>query len=348
MASTLTRRGALASIARIAGVTGVAGVARNAGIAVTFGAAAASFAVPASAAYPDHAVTIIVPFTPGGATDILARIMAKELSGRFNQSFVVENRPGAGGNIGTAQVAKAAPDGYTLVMATVGTHAINQSLYKSLGYDPVKDFAPISRVAMVPNVLVVPAAAPYRDVKQIIAAAKAKPGELTFASAGNGTSIHLSGELFKSMTGVDMRHIPFKGSAPAVTALLGEHVNMMFDNLPSSYPQIKSGKLRAIAVTSATRSTSLPDVPTIAESGLPGYEASSWFGLLAPAATPPAIVKTLDEAVIAVLKKPDVQAQLNEQGAVPHGESPDDFARFIRAETDKWAKTVHDSGATIE
>ena len=302
----------------------------------------------ASAAYPDRTVTIVVPFPAGGTTDILARIMASSLATRTHQSFVVENRPGAGGNIGAALVAKAAPDGYTLVMGTVGTHAINMSLYKSPGYDAVRDFAPISRVANVPNVLVVPASAPYRDVKSLIAYAKAHPGELNFASSGNGTSIHLAAELFKSMTGVDMRHVPFKGSAPAVTALLGEHVNLMFDNLPSSFAQIKAGKLRALAVTSASRSPSLPDVPTIAESGLPGYEATSWFGLLAPAGTPPAIVKALDEQVVAVLADPAVRAQIDEQGAVPHPESPEDFGRFIRAEIAKWARIVKESGATVD
>ena len=302
----------------------------------------------ATGAYPDHTVTIVVPFPPGGTTDILARVMAEALSQRLHQSVVVDNRPGAGGNIGAARVAKAPPDGYTLVMGTVGTHAINMSLYKDTGYDNVKDFAPISRVANVPNVLVVNAAAPYRDVQQLITYAKAHPGELTFASSGNGTSIHLAGELFKTMTGVDMRHVPFRGSAPAITSLLGEHVNLMFDNLPSSFQQIKAGKLRALAVTSATRSAALPDVPTMAEAGLTGYEATSWFGLLAPAGTPPAIVKLLDDQLLVILADPGVKTKLDEQGAVPHPESPDEFARFIRAETAKWAKTVKDSGATVD
>jgi tripartite-type tricarboxylate transporter receptor subunit TctC len=302
----------------------------------------------AAAAYPDHTIILVVPFPPGGTTDILARVVGAELSKRLNQAVVIENRPGAGGNIGTARVAKAPADGYTLVMGTVGTHAINMSLYKDTGYDNVKDFVPITRVANVPNVLETQPDAPYKDVKSLIAYAKAHPGDITFASSGNGTSIHLSGELFKSMTGVDMRHVPFRGSAPAIAAMLGGHVNIDFDNLPSSISQIKAGKLRALAVTSATRSPALPDVPTIAESGVPGYEATSWFGLLAPAGTPPAIIKQLNGEVIAILAVPSVKAQLDEQGAVSHPETPEQFGQFIKEETAKWAKTVKESGATVD
>jgi tripartite-type tricarboxylate transporter receptor subunit TctC len=318
------------------------------GVAAAIAIVVAFVPAIAAAAYPDRPITLVVPFPPGGTTDILARVVGSALAERLHQAVVVENRAGAGGNIGTARVAKAAPDGYTLVMGTVGTHAINMSLYKETGYDNLRDFVPITRVANVPNVLVVNADAPYHDVKQLIAYAKAHPGELTFASSGNGTSIHLSGELFKSMTGIDIRHVPFRGSAPAITALLGGHVSMDFDNLPSSISQIRAGKLRALAVTSATRSPALPDVPTIAEAGLPGYEATSWFGLLVPAGTPPAIVKLLNEQVVAILADPAVKAQLDEQGAVAHPESSEEFSRFIRAETTKWAKTVKDSGATVD
>jgi tripartite-type tricarboxylate transporter receptor subunit TctC len=310
--------------------------------------AALMWADLATAAYPERPITIIVPFTPGGATDILARIVGAQLGSRLHQSVIIDNRPGAGGNIGTAAVAKAPADGYTLVMGTVGTHAINQSIFKSTGYDTVKDFAPISRVAMVPNVLVVSSNTPFKTVKQLIDDAKAHPGDLTFASAGIGTSIQLSGELFKSMAGIDIRHIPFRGSAPALTALLGQQVTMMFDNLPSSFQQIKGGRLRALAVTSAKRSPALPDTPTIAEAGIKGYEATSWFGLLAPAGTPAEVVKTLNANVVAILAMPEVMAQLTEQGAEPHGETPDEFAAFIRSESAKWAKTVRDSGATAE
>ena len=303
---------------------------------------------PASAAYPERPITIIVPFTPAGTTDILARIVGKFMGDRLGQTVIIDNRAGAGGNIGTQAVAKAAPDGYTIVMATVGTHAINQALYQKMPFDPVKDFAPIGRVAMVPNVLVVNSESTIRTVADLIAQGKAEPGKLTFASAGNGTSIHLSGELFKSMTGIDMRHIPFRGSAPAVTALLGGQVDMMFDNLPSSAGQIKAGKLRAVAVTSAARAPSLPSVPTIAEAGVPGYEATSWFGLLAPAGTPAPIIKTLNESLAAVLKLPEVQRQFSEQGAQAHPETPEQFAAFIRVELAKWSKTVKESGATLE
>jgi tripartite-type tricarboxylate transporter receptor subunit TctC len=321
---------------------------RRCALAILAGLAAMAATPAAQAAYPEKPITIVVPFTPGGATDILARIVGVQLQQRWGQAVVIDNRPGAGGNIGAAIVAKAPADGYTLVLATVGTHAINQALYPKLGYDPVKDFAPISRVAMVPNVLVVPAGSQLRSVAQLTAEAKAQPGKFTFASAGNGTSIHLSGELFKTMAGVEMRHVPFKGSAPAVAALLGQQVDMMFDNLPSSYQQIKAGKLRALAVTSATRSSALPDVPTIAEAGLPGYEATSWFGLLAPAATPRAVVQSLADALKVALASPDVRRQLADQGAQAHPESPEEFAAFIRSESAKWAKVVKDSGATID
>lgn len=307
-----------------------------------------AWASQAHAAYPDHTITIVVPFTPAGTTDMLVRIVGAHLGQRLGQSVVVDNRAGADGNLGAHLVAKAAPDWYTLLMATVSTHAINQSLYKKIGFDPVADFSPIGRVAMVPNVPVVNSQSRINNVQELIAAGKARPGALSFASAGNGTSIHLSGELFKSMTKTDMLHVPYKGSAPGVTALLGQQVDMMFDNLPSSAAQIKAGKFRAIAVTSAQRAPSLPNVPTIAESGVPGYEATSWFGLLAPAGTPPAVVKKLNETLIAVLALPEVKNLFSEQGAQPHPESPIQFAGFIQSEATKWAKTVKESRATVD
>jgi tripartite-type tricarboxylate transporter receptor subunit TctC len=235
-----------------------------------------------------------VPFPAGGTTDILARAAAQKLSEAWGQQVIVDNRPGAGGNIGAELVAKAAPDGYTLLMGTVGTHAINSSLYAKMPYDHVKDFAPVILVAGVPNVLVVNPDLPIKTVAELIAYAKANPGKLNFASSGSGTSIHLSGELFKVMAGVQMTHVPYKGSAPALTDLIGGQVQLMFDNLPSSLPQIKGGKLRAVAVTSATRAAALPDVPTVAESGLPGFEASSWFGILAPAGTSKEIIAKIN------------------------------------------------------
>src|SRR5438034_5972010 len=237
-------------------------------------------------AYPTKPVRLVVPFPAGGTTDLLARAAAQKLSEAWGQQVIVDNRPGAAGNIGAELVAKAAPDGYTLLMGTVGTHAINASLYAKMPYDHVKDFAPVILVAGVPNVLVVNPSLPVHSVQELIAYAKANPGKLNFASSGSGTSIHLSGELFKVMTGVQMTHVPYKGSAPALQDLLGGQVQLMFDNLPPSLPQIKAGRLRALAVTSATRAPALPDVPTVAEAGLPGFEASSWFGVLAPAGTP--------------------------------------------------------------
>lgn len=318
-------------------------------LTVTLLAMAASFAHAETAAqYPSKPIHLIVPFPPGGTTDILARDVAQKLSETWHQQVIVENRPGAGGNIGADLVAKAAPDGYTLVMGTVGTHAINPSLYKKMPYDHVKDFAPVVLVAGVPNVLVVNPSLPVHSVQELIAYAKANPGKLNFASSGNGTSIHLSGELFKSMTGVEMTHVPYKGSAPALTDLIGGQVQLMFDNLPSSLGFIKAGKLRALAVTSAARSATLPDLPTIAESGLPGFEASSWFGVLAPAGTPRDIVQKVNQAVAAWLDTPDAKQRLLAQGAIPAGGSPEAFAKHIDAETAKWAKVVKASGAHID
>jgi len=299
-------------------------------------------------AYPAKPIRIVVPFPPGGATDILARAVAQKLTDAWGQAVVVDNRPGAGGNIGSEIVAKAAPDGYTLEMGTVGTHAINASLYAKMPYDHVKDFAPVILVAGVPNVLVVNPSLPVSSVQELIAYAKANPGKLNFASSGNGTSIHLAGELFKVMAGVQMTHIPYKGSAPALQDLIGGQVQLMFDNLPPSLPHIKAGKLRALAVTSATRSSALPDTPTIAESGLPGFEASSWFGVLAPAGTPPAIIARLNAEIAAWLASAEAKEKMLALGANIGGGSPEDFARHIAAETAKWQKVVKASGAKVD
>jgi tripartite-type tricarboxylate transporter receptor subunit TctC len=302
----------------------------------------------APAAYPTHPVRIVVPFPAGGTTDILARAVAQRFSEAFGQPFVVDNRPGAGGNIGAELVAKSAPDGYTLLMGTVGTHAINPSLYTNMPYDHVKDFAPVFLAAGVPNVLEVNPSLPVHSVAELVAYAKANPGKLNFASSGSGTSIHLSGELFRTMTGVTMQHVPYKGSAPALQDLVGGQVQLMFDNLPSSMALIKAGKLRALAVTSAHRSAALPDLPTIAESGYPAFEASSWFGLLAPAGTPAAIVNKLNAEGNQWLASADAKDKLLAQGAIAAGGSPEDFARHITAETAKWAKVVKASGAKVE
>jgi len=318
-------------------------------------AALLPLAARAQPAWPTKPVRIVVPFAAGGTTDILARALAPELQRAFGQPFVVDNKPGAGGNSGAAEVAKSAPDGHTLLMGTVGTHAINVALYPKLPYDPARDFVPVTLVAGVPNVLVMnPAAAQkygINSVADLIQALKAHPGQLNMASSGNGTSIHLSGELFKSMTGTYMVHIPYRGSGPALMDLMGGTMDLMFDNLPSALPHIKAGKLKALAVTSATRSAAVPELPTIAEAGGPalkGYEASSWFGLLAPAGTPMEVVNRLQQETAKALATPALKERLLAQGAIPGGMSPAEFARFIEAETKKWAQVVKASGAKVD
>jgi tripartite-type tricarboxylate transporter receptor subunit TctC len=298
-------------------------------------------------------VRIVVPFTPGGTTDILARAIAPELSKAFGQPFVVDNRAGAGGNVGADLVAKAPADGYTLLMATVGTHGINKSLYSKMPFDPQKDFAPITLVAGVPNVMVMntekAAAFGIHNVADFIKYAKAHPGQLSMASSGNGTSIHLAGELFKTQTGIFMTHIPYRGSGPALLDMVGGNVDVMFDNLPSAMPQIKGGKLKAFAVTSAQRSAALPDLPTIEEAGkLKGFEASSWFGLLAPAGTPPDIVNRIQQEVAKSLNTPAIKEKMLAQGAIPSGNTPQEFAKLIDSEITKWAQVVKASGAKVD
>jgi tripartite-type tricarboxylate transporter receptor subunit TctC len=309
----------------------------------------------AQPAWPTKSVRIVVPFAAGGTTDILARALAPELQKAFGQPFVVDNKPGAGGNNGAAEVAKAPNDGYTLLMGTVGTHAINPSLYPKMPYNHVTDFAPVTLVAGVPNVVVMNPATAQRldasDVPSLIKALKANPGKLNMASSGNGTSIHLAGELFKSLTGTFMLHIPYRGSGPALIDLMGGQMDIMFDNLPSAMPHIKSGKLKALAVTSAVRSTALPDLPTVAEAGGPalkGYEASSWFGLLAPAGTPTEVVQRIQQETAKALGSPALKERLQAQGAIPSGNTPAEFAKLIADETAKWAKVVKASGAKVD
>ena len=302
----------------------------------------------AQTTFSGKTITIIVPFAAGGTTDILAREVGQALGTELGQSVIVDNRAGAGGNIGGLAAARAPADGYTLFMGTVGTHAINASLYKKMPFDPVKDFAPLTRVAMVPNLLVANMTQPFKTVPELIAYGKANPNKLNFGSSGNGSSIHLSGELFKDMAKIDMQHVPYKGSAPAVTDLLGGQISMMFDNMPSAIQHVRSGRLRAIAVTSAKRSPELPNVPTIAEAGLSGYEAMSWFGLFAPAGTSPAVITRLNTAIVKVLAKPEVKKKITEQGAEPYGEKPEQFSAFIQKEAVKWGKVVHASGASVD
>ena len=312
---------------------------------------------PAAAqeAWPSKPVKIVVPFAPGGTTDILARAVAPELSKAFGQQFIVDNRAGAGGNVGAEIVSHSPADGYTLLMGTVGTHGINRALYPKLPYDPIKDFMPITLVAAVPNVMEMNAQKAkdlnIHNVQDFIKYAKSHPGKLNMASSGSGTSIHLAGELFKSMTGVSMTHIPYRGSGPALLDMVAGNADVMFANLPSSMQQIKGGKLVPLAVTSAKRSPALPDVPTVEEAGGPalkGYEASSWFGLLAPAGTSPDIVKRIQQAVAKSLESPDIKEKMQAQGAIPSGNTPEEFTRLIASEHVKWAKVVKDSGAKVD
>jgi tripartite-type tricarboxylate transporter receptor subunit TctC len=298
-------------------------------------------------AYPNKAITMIVPFSAGGTTDILARIVGQALGQELGETIIIENKPGAGGNIGAQQASRAKADGYTLFMGTVGTHAINQSLYKNLPYDPIKSFAPLSRVANVPNLLVAHPSRPYKTVQEMITYAKAHPGDVTYGSPGSGASPHVSGALFQSMTGAEITHIPYKGSAPAISDLLGNQIAVMFDNMPSAIQHVRSGKLRPIAVTSAQRSPELPDVPTIAEAGVPGYEAMSWFGLWTVAGTPHPILDKLHASLSKVLKDPAVVKKIGDQGGSITIDTPAQFEAFIRGEAAKWGKVVKESGAEV-
>ncbi|MES2714618.1 MAG: tripartite tricarboxylate transporter substrate binding protein [Pseudomonadota bacterium] len=309
----------------------------------------------AQAAWPAKPIRFVVPFAAGGTTDILARALAPELQKALGQPVVVDNKPGAGGNSAAAEVAKTPADGYTMLMGTVGTHAINAALYPKLPYDHVKDFVPVTLVAGVPNVLVLNAAFAQKhginNVADFIRAAKANPGKFNMASSGNGTSIHLSGELFKSMAGVFMVHFPYRGSGPALIDLMGGSMDLMFDNLPSALPHIRSGKLKALAVTSAKRSDAIPELPTIEEAGGPtlkGFEASSWFGLVVPAGTPAEIANRLQAETAKALASPALKDRLQTQGAIPSGMSSADFAKFIAAETAKWARVVKAANAKVD
>jgi tripartite-type tricarboxylate transporter receptor subunit TctC len=291
---------------------------------------------------------LVVPYPPGGTTDIVARPIAKGLQQALGQPVVIENRPGAGGNIGMEYVAKAEPDGRTLAISSVSTLAIAPSLYKSLPYDVLRDLAPVTRIAAVPNVLIVNPSVPAKSVKELIAYAKAHPGALRFGSAGSGTTVHLSAELFKSMAGIEMEHVPYKGAAPAMIDLLGDRVQLMFDFLSSALPQIKAGKVRALGVTGPRRSPLLPEVPTIAEAGVPGYEVYAAFGVLAPGGTPTAVVHRLRDEIAKVIRTREMQDILAAQGAEPIGDTPEQFAASLKAEIDKWAAVVKASGAQVD
>ena len=303
----------------------------------------------AAAAWPERAVRWIVAYPPGAGTDIVARLLGQRLTERLGQPVVVENKPGAGGAIGLEAIATAAPDGYTIGMADTGPLAINPSLYRKLAYDPVASFEPISLIANLPFVLVVHPDLPVHSVAELIALAKATPGQINYASVGNGSSVHLATELFKTMAGVDLVHVAYKGSAPALHDLLAGQVQVMFVNLLSSLPSIQAGKLRLLAVSPATRLANLPDVPTVAEAGVPGYAYESWFGMVAPAHTPKDVIRRLNTEVVATLAEPDIRTRLIEQGGVePIGSTPDAFAETIRTDLARYADLVKRTGAHID
>lgn len=310
-------------------------------------AACTAVAFAQAPAYPTKPVRIIVPYPAGGTTDIIARLAAAQLSERLRQPFVVENRAGASGAIGSVAVAQAAADGYTLVMGTASSHGINSALQKNLPYDAVKDFAPVTVVASTPNIIVVHPSVPARTLGELLALAKARPGQINFGSTSPGGSPHMSAELLKMMAGVDMTHVPYKGASPMLTDLMGGQIQAGFDNLPSSIAFVRSGKLRALAVTTAQRWPGAADIPTVAES-VPGYEVSGWFGLLAPAGTPRAVLDTLQTAVAQAVRDPEVTRQLRSLGAEPVASRPEAFAQQIRADVDKWRGVVKATGVTLE
>ena len=317
-------------------------------IALCAAALALAAAPVAGQAYPAKAVKLVVPFPPGGSLDAAGRLIAQKLTEMWGQAVVVENKPGAGGNIGADQVAKSPPDGYTILLGALSTHAVNPSLYAKMPYDAAKDFAPITLIAITPNVLVVNADSPVKTVKEFIAYTKANPGKLSFGSGSNGSAGHLAGELYKVETATDSTHIPFKGGAPATQALLAGDTQFMFDNLANAMAQVKGGKLRALAVTTAQRSSLAPDLPTMAEAGLPGFDISTWSGLFAPAGTPPAIVARWNADVTKILNSPDVRARFVADGAEPAPDTPAEFAAFIQRELVKYARIVKASGAKID
>ncbi len=298
--------------------------------------------------YPTRPIRIIVAYTPAGTTDILARALGQKMTEHWGQPVIVDNRPGAAGNIGTELAAKATPDGYTLIMGTAGTHGINVNLYRKLNWHSLKDFAPISLVAMVPNILVVNNSVPAKNVRELIAYAKANPGKINYGSPGNGSTAHLSMELFKSMTGTNMVHIPYKGSAGVLADVMGGQIAVTMDNIPVYLPQVKAGKIRALAVSTGKRTQAASDLPTVAEAGVPGYDSGAWFGLLAPAGTPKAIVDQLAIETARILKLPDVSKRISELGAEPVGSTPAEFTALIKSEIAKWAKVIKDANVELQ
>ena len=319
------------------------------GILVACAAALLSVAADGRAdTYPSKPIRLIVPYPPGSGTDIVARLLGQKLTESWSQQVVVDNRPGAGAIIGAEAAAKAPADGYTLLMGDVGPLTINPALYAKLPYDPAKDFAPVSQVAFLPFLLVVHPSVQADSLENLVALAKAKPGEFNYASVGNGSAVHLATELLKTEAGIDIVHVPYKGSAPALADLVGGRVSMMLVNVLSALPYVKSGQLRALAIATAQRSAALPDLPTVAEADMPGFVAGAWFGILVPAGTPPEIIGKLNAEIVRVLRLPDVIDRLASQGAEAIGDTPEQFAGHIRRETAKWAKVVKDSGAKID
>jgi tripartite-type tricarboxylate transporter receptor subunit TctC len=298
-------------------------------------------------AYPSQNITLLIPYPPGGSADIVARPLAAELQSRLGKTVIVDYKPGAGGTIASAQLARAKPDGYTLIMV-LAAHAINHSLYPTLPYNTKTDFTPVSLVATLPLIVAAPLSTPANTIPELIKYAKANPGKLSFASAGNGNTSHLAGEMFKSATGVDMMHVPYKGSGPAVMGLLSGEVSLMFDSISTSLPQVQAGKLKALAVTGEKRSPLVPQVPTVAESGVPDFIVNGWYGILAPAKTPPEIVNTLSRAIADSIKQPKIQQQMAAHGYTLIGSSPKEFATHIDQEIARWSKIVVSSGAKIE
>jgi tripartite-type tricarboxylate transporter receptor subunit TctC len=321
---------------------------RLAAIVALFGLAALAAPVTAQENWPTRPITYVVPFPTGGTTDTLARLIAQRLGQALGTTVVVDNKPGAGGNIGSEFVARAAPDGYTILGGTISSHAINVSLYPKLPYDPLKSFAPITLIGSNRNVLVVPAGSPFKSVADILKALKDKPGSLSFASAGNGTSQHLSGEMFKTLGGVDMVHVPYKGSGPAIQDVMSGQVPLMFDTSVVAGPHIQGGKLRALAVTSSKRSAAMPDVPTVAEAGIAGYEVVSWQAIFAPAGTPQPIVQRLHAEIAKILKSPEMQERLAKLGMDASGMAPAELAAFQKSEIEKWARVIKAANVKID
>ncbi len=305
--------------------------------------------VPALAqAYPSKSIRFVVPFPPGGVTDRMARLISQHMQENWGQPVLVENRPGASGFIACQAVASSAPDGYTLLMGNINTHAINSGLFAKLPYDPVKDFAPISLLVSVPNLLLVHPSVPANSVAELVALARSRAGSLSFASAGSGTSTHMSAELLKAMTGIQIVHIPYKGPAPALLALLGGEVSLYFDTVASTLPHVRAGKLRGLAITSPMRSALAPDIPTVAESGMPGFDVAPWFGALTRAGTPPEVIARLNAEMIRILGLPEVRASLGAQGMTLIASTPEAFAKYMLEESARWAKVVKDTGAKAD